>query len=801
MRNDGNGDASDSPPARGVPCDTLAVLFIFTLAVLFFKKVIFASLPVVLGSPILVDLTNQWYPWRLFGFGMLRQGIIPLWNPYCFCGSPFLANWYSGLFYPPNWIFLVLPVHLALNYSIVLHVALCGVFTYAYMRVIVGDRLSSLFAAVTFMFSAQLMLRIFAGHLSLICAMAWFPLELLTIEKGLRTRRILYFSLCGFAFAAQITAGYPQLVLYSGIMAALYFISRLFVYVRDGGGIRGVLPLVAGGAVIVAIAFGLAAVQMLPSLEFILHSARRAMTYGEAAGASLPPEQLATMLVPDLFGDFISVPHQGRIFLWEGEAYMGILPLLCALLALLYRRDRYTCIVTLMGAASLAIALGGYTPVLKFLYAYMPGFSLIRGNAKAFFVTAYCFAFLAGIGCRVFLAESLPPAKARKAHGVVRAFILTALIILAAAYVASSHVRSYCGDLLLYCKTLLFVRAESSPRGGGDLFSFTRSLNQQVLLVACALALMLFRMRRPVRQVPLWVLIMGLTLADLWGFNGRYVITSPVSSCWWPRDVVNFFKSDGSYYRVLRDIIVSKPGVNQNMNDRIFSFEGYEANLVACYKEFIDSFGISSEEAEKLMRREYSSRMASCANIKYLVLPLSAAVPNPNYLLRYFNGYVKIYENRTVLPRARVVHRFMVASDYNIAAELMRRREYDPRTQVILDEDPGIAVPASSPASDAEIMKYAPGTVEVRCRMEAPGILVLSDTYYPGWKVTVDGSPGRILRADWAFRGVPMRRGTHEVRFTYEPSSFRRGAAVSGATVVLIAAYYLVAVIRRKGHA
>jgi hypothetical protein len=110
-------------------------------------------------------------------------------------------------------------------------------------------------------------LRIFAGHLSLVCAMAWFPLELLMLELGLRKGRVGYYLLCGVVFAAQITAGYPQLVLYSGIMAALYIICRLLFLMGEGRG-REVGIALVGAVVLCAVAVGLSSVQLLPSLEF-----------------------------------------------------------------------------------------------------------------------------------------------------------------------------------------------------------------------------------------------------------------------------------------------------------------------------------------------------------------------------------------------------------------------------------------------------------------------------------------------------------------------------------------------------
>jgi len=67
----------------------------------------------------------------------------------------------------------------------------------------------------------------------------------------------------------------------------------------------------------------------------------------------------------------------------------------------------------------------------------------------------------------------------------------------------------------------------------------------------------------------------------------------------------------------------------------------------------------------------------------------------------------------------------------------------------------------------------------VRCRLDAPGVLVLADTWYPGWRATVDGADAPILRANHAFRGVALGKGAHEVRFIFRPASFMFGAWLS----------------------
>ncbi|MGH7740057.1 MAG: hypothetical protein ACREL1_07925, partial [bacterium] len=76
------------------------------------------------------DLTGQFVWWRQFGFDQLRQGYLALWNPHLFSGAPFFGGFQSALLYPPNWLYLFLPLAFAINFGVALHVFLAGFCTY-----------------------------------------------------------------------------------------------------------------------------------------------------------------------------------------------------------------------------------------------------------------------------------------------------------------------------------------------------------------------------------------------------------------------------------------------------------------------------------------------------------------------------------------------------------------------------------------------------------------------------------------------------------------------------------------------
>jgi hypothetical protein len=157
------------------------------------------------------------------------------------------------------------------------------------------------------------------------------------------------------------------------------------------------------------------------------------------------------------------------------------------------------------------------------------------------------------------------------------------------------------------------------------------------------------------------------------------------------------------------------------------------------------------------------------------------------------SGDVKIYENLDVQPRAFIVHRAVVAADDEEALTLMRDESFDPVTQVVLAR-PSVGQ-SSQPSwqESAHITHYAPERVEIAVELSAPGYLVLTDAWYPGWEATVDGELVEVRRVDLLFRAVAIDEGTHQVVLTFRPASLRTGIVFSlvGLAVLVAATFAL----------
>ena len=146
------------------------------------------------------------------------------------------------------------------------------------------------------------------------------------------------------------------------------------------------------------------------------------------------------------------------------------------------------------------------------------------------------------------------------------------------------------------------------------------------------------------------------------------------------------------------------------------------------------------------------------------------------------SGDVKIYENLDVLPRAFVVHRAEVIPDDEQAIARMRDPAFDPAGAAILADGQPLT---GAGVATTQVVAYAPEQVVVDVTTDAPGYLMLTDTFYPGWEAAVDGRPTPILRADVLFRAVRLEPGTHRVEFRYRPASLRWGTWISVVAALL----------------
>ena len=391
------------------------------VAPLFFAVVtfgLFADLLVNPGSKVAgdhsQDLEIQFLAWLSFAFGQLRAGHLPLWNPHIFGGQPFVGGFQSALFYPLNWLHLVVPMAWAINWGMAIHVFLAGWFTSLWARGRGQSVAASIVAGMMFMFCGPYFLRIEAGHLPALDAMTWGPLLYLAVDRWQAGGRLGSVWLGGLAVAMQIFAGHPQYVYYTALAVGLYTLLHAFGFIRrgksaippsdgtnSGSASPGSARLLGGVMAMYVIGALLAAVQLLEGYHAASQSWRGGGTGLDVVGQySFPPENLLTFLAPQFLGPFTHNGHTlgyfGRWLLWEACGYISVTGFILAICGALFGSARRRWVDVGVALLVIIAALGQYTPLLALLYHTLPLFRDFRSPAKFMYIAALFASILAG---------------------------------------------------------------------------------------------------------------------------------------------------------------------------------------------------------------------------------------------------------------------------------------------------------------------------------------------------------------------------------------------------------------------
>ena len=395
-----------------------AALLIVVLTLIFFWKILLTNL--ILSG---VDVFLYFYPYKAYTAEVLRQGRLPLWNPYLFMGAPLLANSQVGVFYPPNWLFIWLDAPRQIAWSIGLHIALSGIFMVAFVRQALRLAWSaSLIAAILFAFGGYLGAQV--EHINQLQAAAWLPLLFLFYDFTIhRPRRRLWLLLLALTVALILLAGHAQTAFISMFGLGLYALWQAlfepettfplrkqpdspithyssFIIHHSSFILRRLWPILLASLLAVA----LAAVQLLPTAELSGLSIRsEGLTFRETVSFSLRPTNLHYSLLPP-FGLDLSQPL-GQAFS-EWVAYLGIsglaLALLGSLTALWQPAPRR---FIFLAACGLILSLGLFTgPLYLALYYLVPGFDLFRVPARWLLLYAFAAAVLGSYGFDALLA-------------------------------------------------------------------------------------------------------------------------------------------------------------------------------------------------------------------------------------------------------------------------------------------------------------------------------------------------------------------------------------------------------------
>ncbi|MCJ7616740.1 MAG: YfhO family protein [Desulfobacterales bacterium] len=740
------------------------------------------------------DLSVYFLPPRACWVDMIKGFQFPFWNPYFYCGQPFFAALQPGILYPLNIFFILLPFDLAFNLIIVLHYFLAGIFTYFFIKTVNGSNIGALIGAIIFMLSGYLL----SVHnlLTHLLSVVWLPLILLCYQNYLikgSLRPLVFTSVC---LAMMFLGGGVE------ILYATFVVIVILLFFPDPFGV-GITPpplkkrVFSFGLVLILFLL-LSAVQLLPFLELLFKSIRAdGLSYQEATVWSLDFEDLLQFFIPDPYGYGSSIEKYWGNQSWLKTIYLGIIPFALSIFFIIEKRRKAIpfLIITL---ASLTLSFGSNTPIYKFLYNYFPFLSSIRYPVKFLFIFTFLVSIMAGIGFDGFCSQIID--RNRETKRIIRCFLIFSTL---AAFMW--------GMLNFYEMPIQeFLHNNGiAPPDYNDPFINIHNMKRFLLFCLLFGPVLVFGWRYPKRRQIFALALLSLLTLDLFFANKGYYVKYDAKSFHQPSESMSFLKNDPSLFRIFTSpktekepmkcsdifsdqIKVSKekimPGLN--IEHGLYSIVGAEVIRLGSYERIL-SLITSSPLPD-------STNLLGLLNVKYLISKFE--IDSKEFELVKIigdkddpEGSLRIYRNMNVLPRAFLVEKYKVVNSEKEYRDTLGSKAFDPRNLVLLDKDPK-SFPDRSKISDQSIQShehekviirtYQPNRIELSVSLNRPKILFMSETYYPGWKVYIDGNEGTIYKANYAFRAVPLKPGNHRVVFTYKPLSVILGGVITLAGIV-----------------
>jgi hypothetical protein len=684
------------------------------------------------------EAANQSYSWLRFWIVSVRHGVVPLWDPYTFAGHSFAGEMQTAAFYPLHLVLALFPLTRNSVLSPYLYHAwwagahlLGACFLFLLAREFGLSRFASFVAGICFSlggFVARM------GWPHMLESSIWLPLIVLAFLRALRAgdirRLVRNASLGGMALGMSILAGGFHVV----ILQAIVVLSAAVFY----GWNRGARKAAFAAAVITTVGCAVGAVQLLPSIEYSGQAIRFLGSSGTLpANEKIPyygmhdalsPHGIFTLLIPEAFD---GKPGTGEV----PNPYLGVFPLLAVIIGI---RRNWSCpwvrYLAGLAVAAFLYSFGPFSWLHGVLYATVPKLWMAREAPRILYLADFSLALLTGYGIDTLLSRGAD-ASWKSLNRVLLAVVIA-------------------------CAILLFVPAVLGKP------EISRWISLSMVLIFASYGLFWYILRGN-SGTSAKVFIVALILFDLSAFDWtaynilevRKTGVDHLGRNLSLEGAANFLKSNGGPFRV-QVVAVPEP----NLGD-LFGIET------------IGGAGVTLPAEYPLI-----GGRGDLLNVRYVVKPASTADPNPLYQ----DAAWKVY-GYPGFPRSWVVHEAIVQRP-----EAPTPAYQPSRTALVYTSVQGPLQPASNPnVENTKLSAFSANHAEFKVHTQTPGLLVMSETYYPGWRATVNDVAQQVYRVDGDLRGVSVPAGNSKVVLEYKPWSVYAGAILSFLALLGTAYFYV----------
>lgn len=771
--------------------------------------------PALAGKFLINPRSDQFiagYAFRDFAAQSLKSGHgFPLWNPFIEGGLPYVAAMHGDIFYPTFLLRMALPTDAAMTWEFVIHLFLCGLFTFLFLRAWRFGFYASLIGGIAYMLGGSIAGYASPGHDGKLFVSTMLPAALLLLTRGVRDGKAWAWGGLTVVVGLAVLSPHPQLLQYMLLTSGAF---ALYIAFAEHPGIgrlpRGVavrrLGLAAGAVVLGGL---IGAIQYLPVIEYTPWSPRAGgHDYATATSYSFPIEETLNMYWPQFSGILSS--YWGRNSIHLHSDYFGVVVLMLfgaafgQLARSTQRSFRTFWIVT--GAIALLWAYGGFTPFFHVILAIVPGTKYFRAPSTIIYVAAFSMAVLASIGTERLLARRVTT---RYAIGWVIGAAVFGLLMSVGGYTAlvNAVANSLAGNFPpeAHAQVTDFVTSRAQPNTSSAIAGVWRSF----LFVGVAAALMWAYLGDRIKARPAVIALAAVLAIDLWTIERLYwIFSEPAAKLFATDPAIEAIKSDiaktGEPGRVIAEsgssaVVPTDPAFIGDglMTHGLRINGGYHGNELGIYKQLLELDSGRVELSPSFWRHENIQYMYTGADEAFaaqasaqLKLPTFTKLAGP--VRNAAGSMVYAYKLPVLSPFSWVASAIVKAPQDQALATVLDAR-FEPTRVAIADtsardiHDVQLQTLPPPAASRPRVISYAPGAIDFSLDQPAgPGqALVVSENYFPGWSATVDGKSAPVGRMNYNLIGVALPAGARAIQLRFDDAAYEKGKRVTIVALVL----------------
>jgi hypothetical protein len=801
----------------------------------------------------------------------VQAGRIPLWNPYILMGVPFHASLQPALFYPLRWPMFWMDYVPGYVFTLCLHYFLGAVAAYLLVRVAMRVKpLPAVVGAMSIVFGGFALGH--ASHPNYFLSYPWFFGSILCLWLAMDRRQWRWVPPAGACLGLMMLVGSVHLLLILSVLLgtlAVYFALVALgddLWVRWGKrkappdrptGWREIFRPISTTTAALVLGVLIGMIQLWPAYGLYKNSSRGGadesspaaaqMKYSRITFGSANPQRTALQMVaPFYYGD-MRLGYWGEVSHDEMTHYTGLVTLVLAAVGIAgIGLDRRRWAFVAVGLAGLVFGTGKFFPhFYDALYALLPPFRALRFPTRIWWCTDIALSCLGAYGLQRIL-QKVPAGKASGASDdsagraerrtrVVAAIVAAVIVVVLAG--AMVQLREYAHSRLA---------AEEAVRGNGEIhedFWFPSRVQAAqdaprrifegdaaiwMGVVAAGLGAVLIAglaWRRKTAGRLAQAAVVALLAADLLAMSfGMVMYNDQFSLMHRPPDWANWIGSHVGNQRTLREVVSraetsrERSDVNRGMLLGFRQADGLGGGIVdsmarSTFIQFASQpVQYRGPDGRPAQAWDLMNALRSIAGVKYLLVEAGGKLPEDRYLIApaWSDANWQVFECRAALPPAFFVEgAVQVKPGSGIDYMFNPSQPFDPAKRAIVYGAPPAETASAGPARrEAKIAQAIPGRWEIETTADAPGQLVISEGYDPGWRCEIDGDgkPVTVYQTDDQVISVPVPAGAkHSVVLSYDPPEFRRGAWVTIVGIVLLlasaAAGFVASRRRRAGSA